>query len=318
MAEALSITEATGLLDAAQPPPEEEQPAALAQDAEQPEEIEAQPSAEDADEPEEAIEGEPEVEDEPAQPELSKPASWASDADETWRAIPREAQEIILARETERDTATSVALQKAAETRREAEAHIQSVTQLQATLNEVLPQAQRVFQNKWSNWTPEYQVQLARENPGEYIAQKTQFEAEQAQLAHFQGIQANAEKLAFEGFVRQEGERLKTLAPDLADPKEGPARRQAVATFLMGTGVPEDQISRLDANAIALANDAMKWRQAQGQIARPKQAPPAPRPTRPVAAAAVRTPQRNAAEAKNRFAQTGRVEDAVAYMNLKG
>lgn len=313
VAEALNVNDATALLDRR----DAEEQSAEAQDAPA-EEIEAQPSAEDADAPEEASDGEDEASDAEAQPPVAKPRSWAADDDELWNGIPRGAQEKILAREEERDSATDRALQQAADARKQAEGHIQTAAQIKASLDAALPQAQRVFQSKWSNWTPENRARIAAENPAQYNVLREQFEAEQAQLANMTRIQQDAETLTFQEFVRTEAARLPTVCPDLADEKEGPARKAALATFLTKAGFDEDTIRQANADMLAIAYDAMRYRAGFARLAAPKSPALAAKPLKPAGSAPAPSPKRQATEALNRLAQTGRVEDAVAYMNSKG
>lgn len=317
--EPLNIEQATGLLSAADPEPAPEPEAAETEPVEQSEELEAQPSAEDAADPEEAIEGEPEDAEEEAQPPLGKPRSWASDTDEVWNGIPREAQEVILARETERDAATDRALSQAAEARKQAEQEVSSVTQLKAALDQILPAATQTFQSKWANWTPEVQAHLARTNPAEYTALDAQFKAEAAQFQRLQDANQQATAVAFREFVRSEGEKLTTLSPELSDPKEGPARKAQLANYLVNeVGVPADQVQLLNAAAIALAYDGMRFRQGQQRLVAPKPAAPSRPAMRPTSAEPVASPQRRAAsEAHNRFAQTRSLEDAVRVLDSR-
>jgi hypothetical protein len=312
----LSVEAAVGLLDATPKPAEPEE-----QDAPEPTaEFTAEPTAEDDPAPEEAS-GEDEDDAAPEDPEtpaIPAPKSWDAEQRAVFARLDREAQEIILAREGERDKAVNRAQTEAAEVRKKAQDEIQTVIRVRAVLNQILPQAAQSFQSKWDQMTPDRWVAWAREDPSAYTAGRAQYDAEQAQLTQLRTVSQQAERVARQAFIRDESERLKTLAPALADPKDGPARKTALVTYLVDQGVDRSLISDLDARTISIAHKAMLWDQAQKSLAR-KPAPAPARPAlKPAAATQVRTPQREAAAVKNRFAQTGSIDDAVAWLNARG
>lgn len=311
--EPLSIDAAIGLLDAGSKEPDETNAVEA-----QPEEIQAEgePQPEVEPEPEEVIqEEEPEAEPEEVIP---RPASWAAEDQAVWDGVPAEAKAVIMARETERDRTTQRAVQEASEARKTAEASVQDVTGIKAALEQVLPRAQQMLQGKWGGMTQARWVELARENPAQYTALKAEYDSEIATLNEMQATQQQAHQVAFQSFVQTEAAKLKDLAPDLADPKLGQARKQELATFLLGLGVPNEVIPTLDANTVALAYDGMRFRKAQSGLKQPAIRPVTARQVTPTAAAPVSSPQRATEAAKNRFAQTRSVEDAVAFLNSKG
>ena len=312
----LSVDAAVGLLDGPARPVEPED-----QDAPEPdEEFAAEPTAEDDPAPDEASGDEEEAArtEDPDAPAIPAPKSWDASQRAVFARLDRDAQEIILAREGERDRAVNRAQTEAAEVRKKAQDEIQTVTQVQAVLKQILPQTAQALQSKWDGMTPDRWVAWAREDPSAYTAARAQYDAEQAQLTQLRAASQQAEGVARQAFVREQAERLKTLAPPLADPKEGPARRTALATYLADQGIERSLIPDLDARAISIAHKAMLWDQAQKSLA--KRPAPAPGRTaiKPAATPQARSPQREAAAAKNRFAQTGSIDDAVAWLNSKG
>lgn len=304
----LSVDQALGLLDAPAAAVELEE---AVPGTEQP--LEAEPTAEVELEPEEAIETEPEEEGDPADPVIAAPQSWDAEARAVFATLPREAQQVIAARETARDTAVSKAQQEAAETRKRAETDTASVTQLRAATEQVLNVAAQTFKGKWDNvdWAT-----WAQSDPAAYVAGKAQFEAEQGKLAQLQAVHQQQSATEQRAFQATKADRIKTEAPDLVDPTHGPARVQKLEKFLVDNGIPQAVFPTLDAFTIGLAYDGMRYRAAKATA--PTKSPvPARAAVRPAATQQVRTPQRVAQESQNRFSQTRSVEDAVAMLNSR-
>lgn len=306
----LSIDQAVGILSAEPEPAPVEAP-----EVEQPE-LEADAPA---DEPLEPVEATPEGEEEPEEPVevIPRPQSWAAEHQAAWDAVPDETKAVIMAQETRRDRDTQKAVQTASEARRLAEQEVANVTQLKAVLDQTVPAMLAATQSKWSGWTPQAQVEMARNDPARYTALDAEYKADQQLMAQAQAANQQAQSVAFSAFVREQEARLPELAPELADPKTGPTERQALAAYLGSKGVPESQIRELDAVAISIAYDAMRYRQSRGHLAQTSRPTPAKPALKPAAATAVRTPQREVEAAKNRFNQTRSVDDAVAFLNRK-
>jgi hypothetical protein len=80
----------------------------------------------------------------------------------------------------------------------------------------------------------------------------------------------------------------------------------------------------MSAKEAAIAYDAMRWREAQA-MAKATSKPAAPRKearitaasVRPTASQPPRTPQSKADDAMRRLTKTGRIDDAVAYLNAR-
>jgi hypothetical protein len=305
-------------------------------------ESEAEPTAEEALDPETAIEGQNETETperDPESPVIAAPQSWDATERATFATLPPQAQEIILKRETERDRAVSRAQQEAGDARKSAEAQLQAgmaeLAQYKTTFDQAVTRANQVFAGKWENvdW-----VALARSDPAAYTVLKAEFDAEQAELQTLKGKQAEAARAAqataqaeFQNYLASEAAALVDIAPHLAG-AEATTKRAEVGQFLQGLKKPngerafDDQvIGRISAWELALAHDAIEYRKlkAAGKAIAAKPAPtpqarPAPAQARaavPSAAAPTRTSQQRNVEAiKNRFAQTGSTDDAVALL----
>ena len=313
---ALSLDAATALLDARDETPEVVEQEETAP-AEGEIESEGEPTPEDADAPEEASEGEgeePQDETE-AQPPIAAPQSWDAEARAVWGRLDREAQEVILARETARDAATSKALQESAEARKRADETVQGVTQLQAATAQILQQAGLNFQGKWDSvdWDAWFQT-----DPQAALIAERQMQRERGELERLAAVNQQQQAVAFQEFQRQKAEKIKTEAPDLVDPVHGAQRVGQLESFLEANGIPRNIFHTLDAFTIGLAYDGMRYRDAQRAVKTPAKQPTRTAPAvRPSAGQQVRAPQRAIQEASAKLSKTGKFDDALALLNAR-
>ena len=323
----LSVDTATSLLLEPEAPREED---AGGRDADQDadavqDEIPAEATAEEGEtaQPEEAA-AEPGEEDEvlePAEkPAIEAPTSWDADAKAVFAQLPAELQTKVADIQAQRDRQTFEAQQRAAEMARRAEADLQGSTQLRARLDQILPRAQQTFGDRWDNI--DWQA-WAAQDPGAAYQGEMQMRAERAQLQQLQQTQQQAQAQERQRFLAAEAQKLPSVAPELVDPEKGTERRQELQRFLNTEGIPDQVISQADAKMISLAYDAMRFRalqaQAQQQLGRktPTQQPARPG-LRPTAARGGTSQSRQLDQAKNRLAQTGKVDDAVALLLARG
>ena len=321
---AITVDQAVGLLGQAPEAVPEAAPAPEPPEDDDHPPIEAEPTAEDQAPEPEAVTGEPDEDDEDAAPPpIRAPQSWDAEAKAKFEALPRDLQEVVLARESDRDKAVQRSVQEAADARKLAQARAaeaESVTQIKAVLDQIVPTALHTFRSKWNDWTPARQAEMARTDPAGYIARKAEFEAEAAEMGRLNAVNQHTQQAAYQQFVRAESAKLAAVAPALVDPKEGPARRQALGDYLRREGVPSDQVSQLDANTIRLAHKAMLWDEAQAKAAtaaRPVRPASAPPPVRPAAAQAAPSRTRSRDAAIQRLDQSGSVDDAVRALKAK-
>jgi hypothetical protein len=337
----LSMEAAMGIL--AQRRAEQAAPAAPEEAAPEPEpelepESDAEPTAEEVpdpdDEPAIEDEGEEEPDSDPEAPAIAAPKSWDAKERAEFAKLPRTAQEIILARETERDQAISRALNEASSAKTKAEteaqakvtAEVAKLGELHTTLSQVVTQAQQAFAGKWDNvdW-----VAFARQDPQAYTIAKAEYEADVAAIQQTKAAEdvalrakQEAQRAEFQNRQQAEAVRLSEIAPELVDPKDGPARRQKVAEFLVGLGIPQGALEGISALEAALAYDAMRFREGKAKLApqaKPK-APPAPAPkvAAPSAAPPPRPTRQRAVEAaKSRLRESGRMDDALAVLRAR-
>lgn len=314
---------AAELLALEQRPDEEAQDEEISAEAEADadEETEADPATDsDADPDDEATAAEDdegddtEAEDPPIQP----PHSWDKEAKERFKQLDRETQEYLVNRENERDRAVSQKLNEAAETRKAAEEAALKFAQYAQTFDQLATQAQQRFADKWAN--TDWQ-KLADENPAEYVRMQEAYKADQQVLARTQQAQQAAEMQAHQQFLQREGERLKEVAPELADPEKGGERKRELAKFLSEQGVDQNALKWASADELAIAYDAMRWRKAQAQSAKPKpvEKKQAPKSVRPAAEAKTKPRKAQVREsAMKRLGQTGSVDDAAAAILALG
>lgn len=297
----LTIEQAVAALDAKdnegnEAPAETEQPA-------EEQNTEAEPAAEDASEPETATEGdnaeteEGEAEgEEPELPAVEPPRFWDADAKKRFGELPRDLQELVLAKEKEHDRATASKLEEAANVRKTADEMASKFGQYVAKLDKLVPQAEQTFASRWGEGEIDWN-RVAREQGVETaFALKNQHDSEKSALESLQKAQQEAAVERTKAFIADRNARLATTCPDLADPKNGPDRQLALVKFWSSLGRDANRlINQADDVELSLLYDAMRFRSAQADAKAkaanpPKQAPkPAaqPRPTvRPTAAPA--------------------------------
>jgi hypothetical protein len=312
----LSVDQGASALAALRSKPAPAPEAVEAPVAEAPTESEAEPTAEEqAVELETANDGE-QTEDkpEPEAPAIEPPKFWDADAKAKFRELSPEHQAFVLTQAERGVQASAKAIQDATERAKQAEKQVEGVKTLAAELNVFLPQALATFKSRWEgvDW-----LALARDDPGQHVAYKAEHDAEQQQLQGLHAAKQRADAEVRAAYVRQESAALATLAPELVDPKEGPARQQKLIGFLKASGVSDEDLSGISAVATALAYDAMRYREASAKpLPKPAIKPAAARVVPPTTSAA--NPQhRSVMSAAAKLAKTGSVDDAVALMQAR-
>jgi len=288
---------------------------------------EAEPAATDASEPETVADGdnaeteEGEAEGEPEQHAIEPPRFWDAEAKERFRELPRDLQELVLSKETERDRATSRAMQEAAERRKAADGEASRISQLNGVLDKLLPQAIETFKSRWDG--VDWNAVVDQYGAEQALKLRNDFEKEQVVVQQLQAAKNNAEQVQYQRYVEAESSKLPQLCPELADAKEGPSRRAALGKFLIDSGVPPEAIRHISAQETAIAYDAMRWRQAQASAKAKTSAPPTParqntqpRPSvRPTASPARAPETARLKSLEGRFAQNPSIENLEALLN---
>lgn len=284
-----------------------------------------QPAGEPGDEPEQLAEGDESDQSEAVAP-LEAPTYWSKEAKAKFAALDPELQAVVLAQEGPREAATAKVKSEAAEATKAAAAEVGKVQQLAEALADRLPGWISTFESRWGTKTPDW-VAYANEHGAEAMTLvKTQFEQERSQLLEAQQATQIAQGQAHEAFVKAERVKLAELAPELAHPETGPAKRTEVAQYLGKLGIDPVAIRSISAAEMTIAHKAMLYDQAQAKLKAPKPTP------KPAAAPAARSSVRPAASAGaagspatqrvqtlgKRFAQTKSIDDAVALLDAKG
>lgn len=272
----LTVEQAVANLDAADNEPEAPE-TTVAASKEEPN-TEAEPAAEDASEPETVADGEDaeteesETEAEEAeQPAIEPPRFWDAEAKKRFGELPRDLQELVLAKETERDKATAKVIEEAALKRKAADGEASRISQLNGVLDKLLPQAVETFKSRWEG--VDWNAVVDQQGAEVALKLQNQMRAEQGVVQQLQAAKNEAEQVQYQKFVEVEAAKLSELAPDLADPKLGPQRKADLGQFLLKSGVPAENLRHISALESALAYDAMRWRNAQAKASEQASAP---------------------------------------------
>lgn len=283
--------------------PEDESEAQGAEDAAP---ADAQPSGDDAG-------AEPAADD--GQPPIEAPLSWSADAKETFRALPRDAQQVIADRERSRDVELRRVQNEAAEIRKATEterqqyaAHLQNTLALASSIDPVIAEG---LQTDWAR--------LATEDPAAWAAKKAAFDdrvlrlqAGQAQLAQLQNQQ-------FSERLKAEDQKLLSAIPEWSDPVKAKSELTEITSFAQSRfGIAPQEIGQLaDHRLVLVLRDAQKYHQmvAAQKAAQAKkvQAQPPKRVQKPGSVEDGKAGGR-ALALKQRAAKTGSLEDRAAYV----
>lgn len=187
---------------------------------------------------------------EAAEPPIEPPSSWKAEDKSLFSTLPREAQQVIAAREAEREVAVNTRLQDAAQKRAEADAERKAVLegrqqliqQQEAALATLFPELQALNQIDWQA--------LATTEPSEYVKFKAQADALQVRIGTIQSYVQNLQEQQRADFAkaakeRSATERVKLAAalPVFADPVKGKETAQKLNDWLRKQDFSDDEIS---------------------------------------------------------------------------
>lgn len=281
----LTIDQAVANLDAADKH-EDDAPAV----AEAPEKIEAEPAAEDAPEPETAIEGEDaeteETEEEGDEPQLSAltpPALWNAEDKEAFNELPRHLQERLLAKETESNRAVSTKMEEAAAIRKAADAEASKLTQLTAHLDKLIPEAEQTFATNWGTGEIDWNKVAEQHGVERAFQLKNDHDRQLASIQQLKAAKDTAENVTTAKFKETRAEQMKTVVPDLADAKEGPARQLELVNYLASQGGVDPQviINRASAKELAIGWKAYLYDKLNSDAKAKAASPKTPAQTKP-------------------------------------
>jgi chemotaxis protein histidine kinase CheA len=281
----------------------------------------AEPETDEAEEePEEADEANPEV------PPM--PTSWAKEDEETWNALPAEAQAKIAEREAQRDQAVNQKFQEAANVRKAHEAEITEARNsrqtaadlIDYTISLIAPEEPSVsmLNAQSSDYNPDYyhilkaeadqqrQLLISLASQRQELAAQEQAETHAQMQARLQQInQATAPAL------------LKDI-PEITDPNRAGQVERELRDYALSVGAPEDEFERpLSALEWHLLWKAKEYDRLQSAKGRVKTTPPPPKKPQPPVRPGVTTP-RSTIERQtrqkdfNRLKESGSVSDGAA------
>lgn len=250
------------------------------------------------------VEGEPEqanAEDDnaaPPEPEtaIEPPQFWDAEGKERFAKLSPASQKEVVEYEKQRTAAVAKAMQKAAETTKQSEAKLRQLQETAERLEEYTD-AQTKHMKAWELWLESEAAQeLAYTNPNAYNAELARYDREKREYDKVMATRAKTEEVLFNEFKVEQGALLPQIAPELADPKEGPKRWADTMDYLYNLGVPAPQIRGISALESKIAYKAMLWDRAQ---AKAKEVPkPKPKPAGPTAPAAGQGVRASSSEAR--------------------
>lgn len=260
-------------------------------------------------------------EDDGAGPETATaaPEFWSAEEKALFAKAPAEVQQLVAAKTKEAEQRVYAAKEETAAARQEASI----ITESREKIDQLLSHAEQVFQGKWDGVDF---AEWAKTEPAEAIAAKFEFDAEQELLGKMRTVQAATAAEEHRQFIRAENIKLAESLPELADPKQGPARKKELIGYLQTTGFSPEDLKWAGAAELTVAYKAMCWDKAKADLARkPVTEKPAanakpPASVRPSGAAPPRktTIQRQKAAVVSRALQTGRMDDGVAALLALG
>ena len=254
-----------------------------AADDDQGEPIEANPEGDNAAPPE------------PLEAAIEPPQFWDAEGKEAFAKLSPAAKQEVKRWEEQRTKAVAKAMQKSAEMEKAATAKHQQLREIVDRFGEQEEPADARMK-QWDEWFAREGVELARTNPGAFVAEQARYQQEKREHDKVKADKADAERALYSEHIKEQNRLLPELAPELADPKEGKQRFSETMTYLRTAGYDSDTLKWISARDLSFAHKAMLWDRAQ---ARAKEAPkPKPKPAGPTAAPAGQGQRGSSSEAK--------------------
>lgn len=256
----------------------------------------------------------PDGDNDPDVPAIDAPNSWDAEHKEKFAALPREMQEFLLKRETERDRGVSAAQQRASEARQRAEQEAQAVAALKPRIEALTAQAAQAL-DRWSGMdATAWQRAAQTMDPREFNLLRADYDADVQRAQQLDAARQQAEAVEWQAFAQTQTARLPEVAPQLADDHKALAEVFDYIAKATPTLTNEDR-KWIDADQILIAWKAMKYDQASAPQ-------PKPQGKKVVSARPSTAPaplkQRQTAQTTERFKKTGSIADAVALLNQRG
>ena len=263
---------------------------------------------------------------EPAEtPPIEPPRSWNAEQREKWETLPRDVQEYISERESNRETELRRTQNESAEQRKAAE---QARLQAEQARHQYEQQTAMSVQLLHSEMLRDFSdikthddvIKLAQTDPmraTEYQARAQAIQVRVAELQQMQQARQQHEQLAFKDWSEKQDQEFSKLFPDYND--EHKAKTRAYLTDKMGLN--EAAITQLwnnplfrDAKTQAMIWDAVRYHdateRAKKAVAQPK--PPVQRPgTAPAKPSATAQLEQQMAALEKRFNGTTSVQEQI-------
>ena len=273
---------------------------------EAPQTEEATPSA--GDHPEAAAEVET-AEAQPGEPAIDAPRSWSKEEKERFNSLPRETQEYLTRRETERDTALRRGQNETATLRKSYEEKERAVEQMRTQYEQILPALAQQLQQQQAGEFADIRTQADVDNMARNDWQRfAMWQAHQMKVQNVnQQIQANYQRQQQEytnkwnQFAQNEDNLFAAQATEMSDPVQARDIATKAAETLRETGFSDDDLNKLwsgqasvslrDHRMQLLIRDAARYRAAMAGVPAKKAALPASKTLRPG------TPQERASDA---------------------
>ena len=304
----------------------EEAKAAPAEAAAEPESAQAE-----SDPPQEAPAQEQTTEQpEPAtEPPIERPRSWTKDEDTEWQSLPRAMQQKIVAREQERDTGLRRSQNEAAEKLKGLTAKEQQVEQARQQYEAALPALLETMQSQQMGEFSDIKTmadveKLAREDWPRYAlwdAQQKKIAAVSQEVAAAKTRQETEFKSKWAEFASKEDAALLEKVPELADKAKSQKIADGAVNVLKDVGFSEGELAKAwngetsvslrDHRIQLLIVDALKYREAKTNTAKPAVKPVAP-VIRPGVAKTANSGDAEIQALTKRFESSGSIKDAAA------
>ncbi len=279
--------------------------------------------------------GETDETDPAGEPPISPPKSWTKAEKDAFASLPREHQQSIVDRETERESYYRKGHDEAANEKRAAAAERQAAEQARQQYEQALPSLLQNFQHQFAaefqditTWADVEQMQendplrFQRWSLAKEKGQALQREAAQAdQRQRQEGAQR------WQNYVAEQDAAFLEKAPEFKDPKRVRALADEAGAMFRDLGFTQREIagaweqgqpiSLRDHRIQLLARDAMRHRMAQKGLkaATPKPVPPVQRPG--VTTSRGESSSTHIRDLTNKVKSTGSVDAAVALLRAR-
>jgi len=260
--------------------------------------------------------------------EIAAPQWWDAEAKQAFNDIPnspaardyaRKIQQYVAEAEAKREMVTQRMKAEAAEAHKVARGHIEAARGAIGVLHEAAPGEIEHFHHDYHDVDWAQMPRWAQENPAEAGAWFAEYNARRGRVEQLLHAKAVAEHAAHDAFGRDQAQRLREIAPELAHNEE---HLRALGDYARGTGLPAEAMKQASADELVILNKARLWDEAQAKAAAAAKNPRAVAPVksiRPVAAQPSGThAQSRYAAARDRALKSRNDDDAVAAILAGG